>query len=411
LDKRLFAKLSVLCLVSILLGVSIGVVYAQSSSNYMTITGGIYPGAPSHTISVTDGVYYAKNSYGAVSWSSTNAAYVIETANSYGTTYLTNGIYNIEETINIKHSLIGEDKDGGENLNGVILNYIPAAGDCLLLENVTHITLRDFTINIDSATFSGNAIHYLNTAGSFIEQCLAENLEIWNGQADQGGIGILIETRAGGFYFNDFVGLNIRGFETGVKLYRNGGGGITATNFDNIKCIVCINGFEFETDSIPNIQGNSFSDVHIQSWTNSEYGFKNVIGHWFMFKTCFVWDAPAGFVSMNILEDTLNTQIIGGDLVSGTQADRFFINDGTGTQLAGIAGLKNSGISQGTGNNQTMYHSLLDTPDRVFLTSVDWGANPRITGSYTETAFYVTAESGYRYYWQVEVLPENWATP
>lgn len=53
---------------------------AVASDYYQVITGGQYPGAPSFTIYAQDGVYYAKNQYGGISWSSTDVNTVIQNA-------------------------------------------------------------------------------------------------------------------------------------------------------------------------------------------------------------------------------------------------------------------------------------------------------------------------------------------
>lgn len=50
---------------------------AVASDYYQVITGGQYPGAPSFTIYAQDGVYYAKNQYGGISWSSTDVATIL----------------------------------------------------------------------------------------------------------------------------------------------------------------------------------------------------------------------------------------------------------------------------------------------------------------------------------------------
>lgn len=65
----------VLCAVCSL--VSGALVYAYSPGNYQVISGGIYPGASTYTMFADDGTYYAKNAYGLVSYSGTNATTII----------------------------------------------------------------------------------------------------------------------------------------------------------------------------------------------------------------------------------------------------------------------------------------------------------------------------------------------
>ena len=76
LNKSLIAKLSAICLFCTLIGASVGFVVAQSSSSYMTITTGQYPGAPAYSIFEGGGVFYLKNNYGEIEYSSANASEV-----------------------------------------------------------------------------------------------------------------------------------------------------------------------------------------------------------------------------------------------------------------------------------------------------------------------------------------------
>jgi len=52
----------------------------SSPSNTFTISSGVYPGAPSYTISTDGEYYYAKNAYGAIDYSGTDVASVIQAA-------------------------------------------------------------------------------------------------------------------------------------------------------------------------------------------------------------------------------------------------------------------------------------------------------------------------------------------
>jgi hypothetical protein len=117
LSKR---QLIAILLVSIIgsCGLTAISVVAQSATNTFTISSGQYSGAPNYTISVTDGVYYAKNAYGSISYSSTDFATVINeclvsvSAVGGGRIYLTVAEYYLNSQIVIPAILT--PKDGQE---------------------------------------------------------------------------------------------------------------------------------------------------------------------------------------------------------------------------------------------------------------------------------------------------------
>jgi hypothetical protein len=98
--KLLLAFFSIALICSLASG-SIMYVVAQGGSTPITISSGIYPGAPNYTIWLDGGTYYSKTDYGVVS-SSINAATLINTAilatPFYGTIKLIGDI-TIDQTI------------------------------------------------------------------------------------------------------------------------------------------------------------------------------------------------------------------------------------------------------------------------------------------------------------------------
>lgn len=87
----------------------IAVAEAQTGpTSTVTLSGGPQPGAPTYTIFsevAANGttIYYAKNAYGAISWSSTNASYVfnsaLNSANGIGTVMVKPGRYTLTNSI------------------------------------------------------------------------------------------------------------------------------------------------------------------------------------------------------------------------------------------------------------------------------------------------------------------------
>jgi hypothetical protein len=77
--RKLFLAIVSIALICSLASGSIMYVVAQGGSTPITISSGIYPGAPTYTIYTDGTTYYAKNAYGVVSYYSTDAATTINT--------------------------------------------------------------------------------------------------------------------------------------------------------------------------------------------------------------------------------------------------------------------------------------------------------------------------------------------
>jgi len=106
--KHLFA----IILVCIVAFSSVGYILGSNGNGgTFTLSSGIYPGAPSYTIWVEDAVYYAKNAYGVIEYSGTNATAVIynslSSADGDGFVYVTGGVYSLSSTLII-------DKNGSK---------------------------------------------------------------------------------------------------------------------------------------------------------------------------------------------------------------------------------------------------------------------------------------------------------
>jgi len=92
--------------IGILIG-SIGTyVYAQGQLTTLTISPGVYPGAPSYTIWREGNYYYAKDAYGNIDYFGTNASQIVN--NAYlqiqsvgGTIYFKSGYYEFDAPIRV----------------------------------------------------------------------------------------------------------------------------------------------------------------------------------------------------------------------------------------------------------------------------------------------------------------------
>jgi hypothetical protein len=161
--KLLLAFISIALICSLSSG-SIMYVVAQGGSTPLTISSGIYPGAPSHTLYVNGATYYDKTNYGVVT-SSTNAATIIQAAltSVAGTgnkIYLTSGQYNIGTTsiTGVSNSVLefeGIKSPNGDQ--GAIIVYT-GTGIALDYYNAVRGDIRDFQIinpNIKAITGTG----------------------------------------------------------------------------------------------------------------------------------------------------------------------------------------------------------------------------------------------------------------
>lgn len=96
---KLDKKTLVTALTSLLIGIivtSIIWVYASPSAGTFYISEGIYPSAPNYTIWGEGSTYYAKNAYGHIDYSGTNATQLIQNALNHGKTiFIKDGIYPI----------------------------------------------------------------------------------------------------------------------------------------------------------------------------------------------------------------------------------------------------------------------------------------------------------------------------
>lgn len=107
LSKRMLLGITSLI---ILITATVTYTLAQSSSTIpFTIYAGIYPGSPSYTIWAENGNYFAKNAYGAVEFSGTDASTVIQSAinalTNGGTIFVKKNVSPLSSTININNDV------------------------------------------------------------------------------------------------------------------------------------------------------------------------------------------------------------------------------------------------------------------------------------------------------------------
>jgi hypothetical protein len=152
LEKPIKAKKALtLCVVCALVCslLTAAYVYASSPSTFQVITSGVVPGAEYMTVFLDTGVYYAKNMYGGISYSSTNATYVLQSALSLGgSIFIKAGTYNIGQLRPVSNSIIK-----GEG-NGTILKLLAGANT-----PVIYIGSNAYDVEVCNLNIDGNGIN------------------------------------------------------------------------------------------------------------------------------------------------------------------------------------------------------------------------------------------------------------
>lgn len=183
LDKPIKAKKALtLCIVCALVCslLSAAYVYASSPSTFQVITSGIVPGSPTFTVFMDSGVCYAKNTYGGISYSSTNASYVLNSALAVGNVEVKDGNYTLTSKVLIDddgRQLIGQGSNTIFKQSGAVINMIDlqgAYGDAL-----ANVVLRDFVIE-----GSYQDARLLNVQYAY--PCTIQNVVVRNGGANTG---------------------------------------------------------------------------------------------------------------------------------------------------------------------------------------------------------------------------------
>lgn len=173
--KKLFLLTSTIALVTMIL--TAATVIAVMPTNIMTIGSGVYPGAPSYTIFLDNGMYYATNQHGAISCASTNASYTIETAianmDNQQELYLKGNI-TITNTINLINRefltirfdnlkmtsddpafyIVGRYTDEGVKIEGTLLEMSHNP----FTDKAVHLRATHTVINIGTLTVSGGIV-------------------------------------------------------------------------------------------------------------------------------------------------------------------------------------------------------------------------------------------------------------
>jgi len=226
-----------LCLIILTSGISLWTGYQlasgqASSLTAQTMSGGIYSGAPSTTIWKEGSTYYAKDAYGAVSFSSTTADELIQDvvdSLTSGTIYVKKGTYTITNQAGI--SLDGKSNINilGENGATFKQDYDGTPISLLSIDDCTNIEIKNIIFDQDRSTQTINEAFGLQWIMRVSGDTHSTNIRLYNLQFLNGLESGLVTGAVSGLIVKDCYFDNFGEH----PLYLSGGAG-DATGANNI---------------------------------------------------------------------------------------------------------------------------------------------------------------------------------
>jgi len=268
--------------VGILIGALIGAifmgVFAQSPSSTFTISGGVYPGAPSYTIWNEGSDYFAKDANGLLAYSGTNASQIITSCvGSHTNIYFIVGANPIvlDSPIIVPDGTHFLTFEGKNNYHNQL--YLEDSSDCdmfIIQGDCDHITFFNLGLfgNKYGQTAMSNGITYVGgrTTDSTIQNCMVTN---FSGHAvyfeSEFFAGLVIDN-----YFENCVNSSIRAeglINTVIRnnyfWYSNEGVFINATTYSSQDNVIIGNLFTGNTNQAIEVW-NSSGNLIANNWFN-----------------------------------------------------------------------------------------------------------------------------------------------
>lgn len=416
--KVIFALIMVL-----VLAFGVGYTVAQTSQSFV-ISAGLYGGAPSYTVSTNGaGAYYAKNAYGVLSFTDSDAGSlfndvldVLSTAG--GEIFVTNGEYFCYTPI-VYQNTYGRVMIRGESRYSTTLNK-QFNGDLITISGtdasnrIPNVDITDIYLYGSSGSYTGDGLVLNWYRGCHVERVMFSTFE---GVAFQCGDidtdddhGDTNSMRDLYFYGNgkDMVVSHVS--SVNIDRIDCGGSGEPHVEFNGVSVVcadnlflgaynglvinatrntcwsVVINSAQVETTEADDIgilitrsAGNRVKSVQINGY--SVYGTGTGLS--------------AEYCDDVSIENCYFSAALTTAVDIGTDADLDFEgNYGYVTE--------NNGTSTGTGAEQTIAHGLVGVPDRVNFVPTVTGAT--VSGWWADaTNIYVTVTSGKTYNWFAEI--------
>lgn len=298
----------------------------------------------------------------------------------------------------------------------------------------SHRALID-NVSVQRMTGDGIQIHRGSSAWSMydtrVRSCISMNNTGSGLQAFQAATDLIVTDNV---FASNGVGMTIAGsgsFFANNHLYGN-----TNNVIDSAGTMSRYIGNKFDDCAQHNVQftgsaswmilsGNSFTsdaadlaadDTYIALDMASGCWMVNIIGNTFVHKS--VSGSGSGlyrykYFIRSVAATNQNHLIIGNMFDTnnspkggtGTASKAYNINDASSSVIKNNKNYlnENSGLSTGTGAQQTIAHGLVGTPNRVYLSNSGSGANPYQSAAADATNIYITAVAA-AYVWKAEIV-------
>lgn len=344
--KMNLKKLNVLLLLSILLLAPTIYIALSQPSNTFYISSGIYPHGVSYTVFKESSTYYAKNAYGKIVISETDATtvfqYVIDSLNSGGKIFVKSAIYSIETSIEIKYSYIS------------IIGESPYTTTLKLADNA-NCDIFNFSGNWGHSRFSsfeldGNKDN--NVAGSAFKARGYEGIYYDLQIHDFDSHGFILEATGGAnnrflyvdCYNNDGSGFYIRHGDTRFTVCRSysnvlHGFDLEGTTqyiydcsiFSNNKSGIYADGTGFLQIQGSNIGANDEHGIILKAWSSGIYAFR-IVDNVFRENSYTVHNTSDAIHLQGLGAPYVEAGLILGNSISGDDEHRYGIYLGSGVR-------------------------------------------------------------------------------
>lgn len=127
--------------------------------------------------------------------------------------------------------------------------------------------------------------------------------------------------------FCKFEDIYFYGCHTGIKGVFDNNGWANANYFESIKIADYIIGIDVKTGTNGAFGMNTFTDIHIQSSSNSEFGMPDFMGSGNTFVNLMLWDLPVGAIGATISGEA--NLFLGGHIPEATFEDNSVFENNT----------------------------------------------------------------------------------
>jgi hypothetical protein len=267
-------KLSrVLVIILIAIVLTVGVTRALTTQPF-TVNMGIYPGAPTYTVWEQDGTYYAKNSFGVIAYSGTDAVTIID-----NTVALCSG-----------SSLISLQGEIELDSTVTLADYVSITFDSIVItetdEDGLIVTSGANTVRGNIITFpdgyTASALKILNAQSVTVD---INEIHVASGFGEAGSVAVHLLGDGEGCYHNTVHVGRIYGSETGVLLESANSGFCTVNKIVNTDIWMAgsvgtgnVYGYKFVADTTTSsntIEGANCDDIPTDGYAYYNCGSKN----------------------------------------------------------------------------------------------------------------------------------------